>query len=140
MIITNKYTSEIISAYEDCYIPEKYDMTLIDSIIPLDSAACEILEAVILKKSVLNTFELEKLMFASLIIFICKSSYYSRFRYPSKLNKYIENKSINEYVNAINSKNDRFEFISDLIETKLKNEAEIFKNNPKLYKFLNGKS
>ncbi len=140
LIITNKYTSEIISAYEDCYIPEKYDMTLIDSIIPLDSAACEILEAVILKKSVLNTFELEKLMFASLIIFICKSSYYSRFRYPSKLNKYIENKSINEYVNAINSKNDRFEFISDLIETKLKNEAEIFKNNPKLYKFLNGKS
>ena len=140
LIITNKYTSEIISAYEDCYIPEKYDMTLIDSIIPLDSAACEILEAVILKKSVLNTFELEKLMFASLIIFICKSSYYSRFRYPSKLNKYIENKSINEYVNAINSKNDRFEFIFDLIETKLKNEAEIFKNNPKLYKFLNGKS
>ena len=62
LIITNKYTSEIISAYEDCYIPEKYDMTLIDSIIPLDSAACEILEAVILKKSVLNTFELEKLM------------------------------------------------------------------------------
>ena len=79
-------------------------------------------------------------MFASLIIFLDKSFYYCRFKYPSKLNKYIEDESIDEYVNAINSKNDNFEFIWNLIEAELKNEALIFKNNHKLYRLLNGEN
>ena len=57
--------------------------------------------------------------------------------YTSILNKYIEDESINEYVNAINSKNDSFEFIWNLIETELKNEAEIFERNPKLLRLFN---
>ena len=74
-----------------------------------------------------------------MIIFLDKSFYYRRFKYPSKLNKYIEDESINEYVNAINSKNDSFEFIWNLIKAELKNEAEILDNNKRLFQVLNNK-
>ena len=48
-----------------------------------------------------------------------------------------KDESINEYVNAINSKNDSFEFIMNLIKAELKNETEIFERNPKLLRLLN---
>ena len=139
LIETNKYTSKIMSVYYYTFFPENDDMSQIQ-VITLNSAACKILKAIMLNKPVLNKCELEKLMFASLIIFLDKSFYYCRFKYPSKLNKYIEDESIDEYVNAINSKNDNFEFIWNLIEAELKNEALIFKNNHKLYRLLNGES
>ena len=139
LIKTNEYTSKIMSVYYYTFFPKDDDMSQIQAI-TLNSAACKILKAIMLNKPVLSTYELEKLMFASLIIFLDESFYYCRFKYPSKLNKYIEDESINEYVNAINSKNDSFEFLWNLIETELKNEAEIFKDNPKLYKFLSGES
>ena len=136
LIKTNEYTSKIMSVYYYTFFPKDDDMSQIQ-VITLNSAACKILKAIMLNKPVLNKCELEKLMFASLIIFLDKSFYYCRFKYPSKLNKYIEDESINEYVNAINSKNDSFEFIWNLIETELKNEAEIFERNPKLLRLLN---
>ena len=139
LIETNKYTSKIMSVYYYTFFPENDDMSQIQ-VITLNSAACIILKAIILNKPVLSRYKLEKLMFASLIIFLDKSFYYCRFKYPSKLNKYIEDESIDEYVNAINSKNDNFEFIWNLIEAELKNEALIFKNNHKLYRLLNGES
>ena len=139
LIETNKYTSKIMSVYYYTFFPENDDMSQIQAI-TLNSAACKILKAIMLNKPVLNKCELEKLMFASLIIFLDKSFYYCRFKYPSKLNKYIEDESIDEYVNAINSKNDNFEFIWNLIEAELKNEALIFKNNHKLYRLLNGEN
>jgi hypothetical protein len=71
----------------------------------------KILEAVIAKKYSLPIFALEKLIFASLIIFLKKSSYHCRFRYPYRLNKCIEDKITNGYINAINSRNNSFEFI-----------------------------
>ncbi len=139
LIKTNEYTSKIMSVYYYTFFPENDDMSQIKAI-TLNSAACKILKAIMLNKPVLNKCELEKLMFASLIIFLDKSFYYCRFKYPSKLNKYIEDESIDEYVNAINSKNDNFEFIWNLIEAELKNEALIFKNNHKLYRLLNGEN
>lgn len=139
LIETNKYTSKIMSVYYYTFFPKDDDMSQIQAI-TLNSAACKILKAIMLNKPVLNKCELEKLMFASLIIFLDKSFYYCRFKYPSKLNKYIEDESIDEYVNAINSKNDNFEFIWNLIEAELKNEALIFKNNHKLYRLLNGEN
>ena len=139
LIKTNEYTSRIMSIYYYTFFPEDDDMSQIQAI-TLNSAACKILKAIMLNKPVLNKCELEKLMFASLIIFLDKSFYYCRFKYPSKLNKYIEDESIDEYVNAINSKNDNFEFIWNLIEAELKNEALIFKNNHKLYRLLNGEN
>lgn len=139
LIKTNEYTSKIMSVYYYTFFPENDDMSQIQ-VITLNSAACKILKAIMLNKPVLNKCELEKLMFASLIIFLDKSFYYCRFKYPSKLNKYIEDESIDEYVNAINSKNDNFEFIWNLIEAELKNEALIFKNNHKLYRLLNGEN
>lgn len=139
LIETNKYTSKIMSVYYYTFFPENDDMSQIKAI-TLNSAACIILKAIILNKPVLSRYKLEKLMFASLIIFLDKSFYYCRFKYPSKLNKYIEDESIDEYVNAINSKNDNFEFIWNLIEAELKNEALIFKNNHKLYRLLNGEN
>ena len=139
LIETNKYTSKIMSVYYYTFFPENDDMSQIQ-VITLNSAACIILKAIILNKPVLSRYKLEKLMFASLIIFLDKSFYYCRFKYPSKLNKYIEDESIDEYVNAINSKNDNFEFIWNLIEAELKNEALIFKNNHKLYRLLNGEN
>ena len=139
LIKTNEYTSKIMSVYYYTFFPKDDDMSQIQAI-TLNSAACKILKAIMLNKPVLNKCELEKLMFASLIIFLDKSFYYCRFKYPSKLNKYIEDESINEYVNAINSKNDSFEFICNLIEAELKNEALIFKNNHKLYRLLNGEN
>ena len=139
LIKTNEYTSKIMSVYYYTFFPKDDDMSQIQAI-TLNSAACKILKAIMLNKPVLNKCELEKLMFASLIIFLDKSFYYCRFKYPSKLNKYIEDESIDEYVNAINSKNDNFEFIWNLIEAELKNEALIFKNNHKLYRLLNGEN
>ncbi len=139
LIETNEYTSKIMSVYYYTFFPENDDMSQIQ-VITLNSAACKILKAIMLNKPVLNKCELEKLMFASLIVFLDKSFYYCRFKYPSKLNKYIEDESIDEYVNAINSKNDNFEFIWNLIEAELKNEALIFKNNHKLYRLLNGEN
>ena len=139
LIKTNEYTSKIMSVYYYTFFPENDDMSQIQ-VITLNSAACKILKAIMLNKPDLNKCELEKLMFASLIIFLDKSFYYCRFKYPSKLNKYIEDESIDEYVNAINSKNDNFEFIWNLIEAELKNEALIFKNNHKLYRLLNGEN
>ena len=136
LIKTNEYTSRIMSIYYYTFFPEDDDMSQIQAI-TLNSAACKILKAIMLNKPVLSRCELEKLIFASLIIFLDKSFYYRRFKYPSKLNKYIEDESINEYVNAINSKNDSFEFIWNLIETELKSEAEIFERNPKLLRLLN---
>ena len=139
LIKTNEYTSKIMSVYYYTFFPKDDDMSQIQAI-TLNSAACKILKAIMLNKPVLNKCELEKLMFASLIIFLDESFYYCRFKYPSKLNKYIEDESIDEYVNAINSKNDNFEFIWNLIEAELKNEALIFKNNHKLYRLLNGEN
>ena len=50
-------------------------------------------------------------------------------------------KSINGYINAINSRNNSFEFIFNLIETELKKEAEILNNNnnKRLLRVLNNK-
>ncbi|MCG3686947.1 hypothetical protein AB0W27_00205 [Aliarcobacter butzleri] len=137
LIKTDEYTSKVESVYYYTYFPKNDDCSLIEAVYPLNCAICRIMEAIILKKFVLTEFELEKIIFASLIIFLDKSFYYRRFKYPSKLNKYIEDESINEYVNAINSKNDSFEFIWNLIETELKNEAEIFERNPKLLRLFN---
>ncbi|MCG3705029.1 hypothetical protein [Aliarcobacter butzleri] len=139
LIKTDEYTSKVKSVYYYTYFPKNDDCSLIEAVYPLNCAICRIMEAIILKKFVLTEFELEKLIFASLIIFLDKSFYYCRFQYPSKLNKYIEDESINEYVNAINSKNDSFEFIWNLIKTELKNEAEILDNNKRLFQVLNNK-
>ena len=71
-----------------------------------------------------------------------KSSYHCRFRYPYRLNKCIEDKITNGYINAINSRNNSFEFIFNLIETELKKEAEILNNNnnnKRLLRVLNNK-
>ena len=86
---------------------------------------------------ILHKCELEKLMFASLIIFLGQSFYYSRFRYPRVLNKYICDSSINKYINEIKDKSNDFEFIMNLIKAELKNEAEIFERNQKLLRLLN---
>ena len=99
----------------------------------------KILEAVIAKKYSLPIFSLEKLIFASLIIFLKKSSYHCRFRYPYRLNKCIEDKITNGYINAINSRNNSFEFIFNLIKNQLKVEAEILDNNKRLLRVLNNK-
>ena len=138
LIKMDEYTSKVESVYYYTYFPKNDDCSLIEAVYPLNCAICRIMEAIILKKSALTEFELEKIIFASLIIFLDKSFYYSRFQYPSKLNKYIEDESIN-YVNAINSKNDSFEFLWNLIETELKNEAEILHNNRRLFRVLNNK-
>ena len=139
LIKMDEYTSKVESVYYYTYFPKNDDCSLIEAVYPLNCAICRIMEAIILKKSALTEFELEKIIFASLIIFLDKSFYYRRFKYPSKLNKYIEDESINEYVNAINSKNDSFEFLWNLIETELKNEAEILHNNRRLFRVLNNK-
>ena len=59
-----------------------------------------------------------------------------------RLNKCIEDKITNGYINAINSRNNSFEFIFNLIETELKKEAEILNNNnnnKRLLRVLNNK-
>ena len=48
-------------------------------------------------------------------------------------------KSINGYINAINSRNNSFEFIFNLIKNQLKVEAEILDNNKRLLRVLNNK-
>ena len=51
-------------------------------------------------------------------------------------------KSINGYINAVNSRYNSFEFIFNLIETELKKEAEILNNNnnnKRLLRVLNNK-
>lgn len=136
LIKTNEYTSKIMSVYYYTFFPKDDDMSQIQ-VITLNSAACKILKAIMLNKPVLNKCELEKLMFASLIIFLGQSFYYSRFRYPRVLNKYICDSSINKYINEIKDKSNDFEFITNLINAELKNETEIFERNPKLLRLLN---
>jgi hypothetical protein len=142
LIKLNQYTSEILSECYSIYSSKNYDTSLSEAVIPLNSIVCKILQAVIAKKYSLPVFALEKLLFATLIIFLKKSSYHCRFRYPYRLNKCIEDKITNEYINAINSRNNSFEFIFNLIETELKKEAEILNNNnnnKRLLRVLNNK-
>lgn len=136
LIKTNEYTSKIMSVYYYTFFPKDDDISQIQ-VITLNSATCKILKAIMLNKPVLSTYELEKLMFASLIIFLGQSFYYSRFRYPRVLNKYICDSSINKYINEIKDKSNDFEFITNLINAELKNETEIFERNPKLLRLLN---
>ncbi len=142
LIKLNQYTSEILSECYSIYSSKNHDTSLSEAVIPLNSIVCKILEAIIAKKYSLPIFTLEKLIFASLIIFLKKSSYHCRFRYPYRLNKCIEDKITNGYINAINSRNNSFEFIFNLIETELKKEAEILNNNnnnKRLLRVLNNK-
>ena len=139
LIKTEQYTSEIIYISQSNDLSKKYDINLINVEISLRYMINKILEAIILKKYSLPVFALEKLIFASFIIFLKKSSFYCRFRYPSRLNKCIEDKSINGYINAINSRNNSFEFIFNLIKNQLKVEAEILDNNKRLLRVLNNK-
>lgn len=136
LIKTNEYTSKIMSVYYYTFFPKDDDMSQIQ-VITLNSAACKILKAIMLNKPVLSTYELEKLMFASLIIFLDESFYYCRFRYPRVLNKYISDSSVDKYINVIETKSDGFQFIMNLINAELKNETEIFERNPKLLRLLN---
>ena len=139
LIKIERYTSEIIYRSQSNDLSKKYDINLINVEISLRYMINKILEAIILKKYSLPVFALEKLIFASFIIFLKKSSFYCRFRYPSRLNKCIEDKSINGYINAINSRNNSFEFIFNLIKNQLKVEAEILDNNKRLLRVLNNK-
>ena len=142
LIKLNQYTSEILSECYSIYSSKNHDTSLSVAVIPLNASICKILEAIIEKKYSLPIFTLEKLIFASLIIFLKKSSYHCRFRHPPRLNKCIEDKITNGYINAINSRNNSFEFIFNLIETELKKEAEILNNNnnnKRLLRVLNNK-
>ena len=139
LIKTEQYTSEIIYRSQSNDLSKKYDINLINVEISLRYMINKILEAIILKKYSLPVFALEKLIFASFIIFLKKSSFYCRFWYPSRLNKCIEDKSINGYINAINPRNNSFEFIFNLIKNQLKVEAEILDNNKRLLRVLNHK-
>ncbi|MCT7466570.1 hypothetical protein N5T78_08270 [Aliarcobacter cryaerophilus] len=139
LIKIERYTSEIIYRSQSNYMSKNYDQSLINASIQLRSMIYVILEAIILKKYSLPVFALEKLIFASFIIFLKKSSFYCRFRYPYRLNKCIEDKSINGYINAINPRNNTFEFIFNLIQNQLKVEAEILDNNKRLLRVLNHK-
>ena len=139
LIKTEQYTSEIIYRSQSNDLSKKYDINLINVEISLRYMINKILEAIILKKYSLPVFALEKLIFASFIIFLKKSSFYCRFKYPYRLNKCIQDKSINGYINAINSRNNSFEFIFNLIENQLKVEAEILHNNRRLFRVLNNK-
>lgn len=139
LIKIERYTSEIIYRSHSNDLSKKYDINLINVEISLRYMINKILEAVIAKKYSLPVFALEKLIFASFIIFLKKSSFYCRFRYPYRLNKCIEDKSINGYINAINPRNNSFEFIFNLIKNQLKVEAEILDNNKRLLRVLNNK-
>ena len=142
LIKVNQYTSKITSECYSIYSSMNYDTSLSEAVIPLNSIVCKILEAIIEKKYSLPVFALEKLLFATLIIFLKKSSYHCRFKHPPRLNKCIEDKITNGYINAINSRNNSFEFIFNLIETELKKEAEILNNNnnnKRLLRVLNNK-
>ena len=139
LIKTEQYTSEIIYRSQSNDLSKKYDINLINVEISLRYMINKILEAIILKKYSLPVFALEKLIFASFIIFLKKSSFYCRFKYPYRLNKCIQDKSINGYINAINSRNNSFEFIFNLIKNQLKVEAEILDNNKRLLRVLNHK-
>ena len=139
LIKTEQYTSEIIYRSQSNDLSKKYDINLINVEISLRYMINKILEAVIAKKYSLPIFALEKLLFATLIIFLKKSSYHCRFRYPYRLNKCIEDKITNGYINAINSRNNSFEFIFNLIKNQLKVEAEILDNNKRLLRVLNNK-
>ena len=139
LIKTEQYTSEIKYRSQSNDLSKKYDINLINVEISLRYMINKILEAIILKKYSLPVFALEKLIFASFIIFLKKSSFYCRFRYPYRLNKCIEDKITNGYINAINSRNNSFEFIFNLIKNQLKVEAEILDNNKRLLRVLNHK-
>lgn len=139
LIKLNQYTSEILSECYSIYSSKNHDTSLSVAVIPLNASICKILEDIVAKKYSLPVFALEKLLFATLIIFLKKSSYHCRFRYPPRLNKCIEDKITNGYINAINSRNNSFEFIFNLIENQLKVEAEILHNNRRLFRVLNNK-
>lgn len=139
LIKIERYTSEIIYRSQSNDLSKKYDINLINVEISLRYMINKILEAVISKKYSLPIFALEKLLFATLIIFLKKSSFYCRFRYPYRLNKCIEDKITNGYINEINSRNNSFEFIFNLIQNQLKVEAEILDNNKRLLRVLNHK-
>lgn len=96
------------------------------------SSLFEILEYVVSKKYTLQEFDIEKIMFATLITYLEKSTYHSRFKYPIRLKNYIEDKMTNKYLKLINQKNNNLEFILSLIDNELKKEAEILNRNPKL--------
>ena len=82
LIKVNQYSSQIMYEYDYTYFTKQYDFSLTNSVIPLNSMSCNILEAVVAKKYSLPIFELEKLIFASLIIFL-KSKYYNiQTRFP----------------------------------------------------------
>ena len=89
LIKTEQYTSEIIYRSQSNDLSKKYDINLINVEISLRYMINKILEAIILKKYSLPVFALEKLIFASLIIFLKRSTYHCRFRYPTRLNKCI---------------------------------------------------
>ncbi|MCT7546556.1 hypothetical protein N5T80_09530 [Aliarcobacter cryaerophilus] len=95
LIKIERYTSEIIYRSQSNDLSKNYDINLINIEISLRYMINKILEAVIAKKYSLPVFALEKLIFASLIIFLKKSSYHCRFRYPYRLNKCIEDKITN---------------------------------------------
>lgn len=142
LIKLNQYTSEILSECYSIYSSKNHDTSLSVAVIPLNASICKILEDIVAKKYSLPVFALEKLLFATLIIFLKKSSYHCRFKHPPRLNKCIEDKITNGYINAINSRNNSFEFIFNLIETELKKEAEILNNNnnnKRLLRVLNNK-
>ena len=88
LIKLNQYTSEILSECYSIYSSKNHDTSLSEAVIPLNSIVCKILQAVIAKKYSLPIFALEKLIFASLIIFLKKSSYHCRFRHPPRLNSH----------------------------------------------------
>src|SRR5574344_102778 len=92
LIKINEYTFNIMSVYDS-----------------------KIFKCVISKKYSLPIFALEKLILAALIIFLKKSSYYCRFKYTYKLNKYIKDNCVNGYINTINSKKSNLKFIFNLI-------------------------
>jgi len=70
LIKVNQYTSRIMSEYDNTYFSKNYDTSLSVAVIPLNASICKILEAIIAKKYSLPVFALEKLIFASLIIFL----------------------------------------------------------------------
>ena len=74
LIKLNQYTSEILSECYSIYSSKNHDTSLSEAVILLNSIVCKILQAVIEKKYSLPIFSLEKLIFASLIIFLKKSS------------------------------------------------------------------
>ena len=74
LIKLNQYTSEILSECYSIYSSKNHDTSLSVAVIPLNASICKILEDIVAKKYSLPVFALEKLLFATLIIFLKKSS------------------------------------------------------------------